>query len=72
MWSEDQAASSADFIFSLNRLNVSITRAKKKCIVILSEALLQPSPQILDDPKCKKGFFFLRNLVSYAKVFTIE
>jgi hypothetical protein len=48
--------------------NVSITRARKKCILLLSDAMLTPTAAVLDDTRAKKGFFYLKQLTHYAKV----
>ena len=45
-----------EFIYSLNRLNVSITRAKAKCVVLLPQPLLEPSFELLQNEKAVKGF----------------
>lgn len=66
-----------DFIYSRNRLNVSITRfiifhetinylllliprAKKKCILFLAEALLNPIHEIFEKKASENGFSFLQ------------
>ena len=36
----ETAMSEANFIYSLNRLNVTVTRAKTKCILFISRPLL--------------------------------
>lgn len=51
----------AQFFFSPNRLNVSLTRARKKLIVLLSERLLDAYP---DDPEALRGSDLLRRLWS--------
>jgi len=71
MWNEEEIGSVASFVYSPNRLNVSITRARKKCVILVSESLLLPSAAVLDDPVASKGFFFLRNLLHYAKTFDV-
>eukprot|EP01087_Luapelamoeba_hula_P000511 TRINITY_DN10391_c0_g2_i1.p1 TRINITY_DN10391_c0_g2~~TRINITY_DN10391_c0_g2_i1.p1 ORF type:complete len:983 (+),score=176.01 TRINITY_DN10391_c0_g2_i1:434-2950(+) len=72
MWSEEQAHASADFVYSLKRINVSATRARKKCILLLSSALLSPAAQVLDNPRAKKGYFLLKALREYAKVIHLD
>jgi DNA replication ATP-dependent helicase Dna2 len=49
----------AQFFFSPNRLNVSLTRARKKLVVLLSERLLDAYP---DDPESLRGSDLLRRL----------
>lgn len=58
------AMQEAEFIYSLNRLNVSMTRAKSKCVISLSRALLDATPHVLDEPEAAKGLAFMRDLVA--------
>jgi len=51
----ETALAEAEFIYSLNRLNVSISRARAKCIVFLSRPLLEPSFDVLQDDKAARG-----------------
>lgn len=51
--------------------NVSITRARKKCILLLSDAMLTPTAAVLDDARAKKGFFYLKQLMHHAKVLAV-
>lgn len=59
----EYALMEAEFIYSLNRLNVSITRARAKSIVCLPRPLLDASPQVLDFPEAARGLAFMRGLV---------
>ncbi|MEO1271383.1 MAG: C-terminal helicase domain-containing protein, partial [Myxococcota bacterium] len=52
----------ADFIYGLNRLNVSITRARAKTIVCLPQPLLDASPQVLETQGAAQGLAFMRRL----------
>ena len=52
----------ADFIYGLNRLNVSITRARAKTIVCLPQPLLDASPQVLETREAAQGLAFMRRL----------
>ncbi|MGB9929838.1 MAG: AAA domain-containing protein [Methanosarcina sp.] len=63
----DTAMNEAEFIYSLNRLNVSITRAKSKCIVFLPRPLLEPPLEILQKKKAAEGFNHMLNLVEFCK-----
>lgn len=56
-----------EFIYNLNRLNVSITRAKKKLIVIMSKGLLDINYKLVDDEKMKEHIEFMTDYVSYIK-----
>jgi len=55
-----------EFIYSLNRLNVAITRAKAKVIVFISKNLLSPSLDILANEKYSEGVGFMLSLEKYA------
>lgn len=57
----------AEFIYSLNRLNVSITRAKSKCIVFLPRPLLEPPLEILQNKKAVEGLNHMLNLVEFCQ-----
>ena len=52
-----------EFIYSQNRFNVSITRAKKKLIVLLSKSFLEPSYRVWGDKEMEKHLSFLLNYV---------
>ena len=51
--------SEAAFFFSPNRLNVSLTRARKKLVILMSEAILEAFP---DDPSALRGADLLRRV----------
>lgn len=57
----------SEFIYSVNRLNVAITRARSKSVVFLPRPLLQSVPRILDRPEGERGLAFMRNLVLEAE-----
>jgi hypothetical protein len=59
----EYALMEAEFIYSLNRLNVSITRARSKCVVCLPRPLLDASPRVLDNDEAARGLAFMRGLV---------
>jgi superfamily I DNA and/or RNA helicase len=63
----DTAMSEAEFIYSLNRLNVSITRAKSKCVIFLPRPLLEPPLEILQNKKASEGLNHMLNLVEFCK-----
>ena len=58
------AMQEAEFIYSLNRLNVAITRARAKCVVFLPEPLLDATPYVLDQPEAAKGLAYMRRLAA--------
>jgi predicted RecB family nuclease len=55
-----------EFIYSLNRLNVAITRAKSKTIVFLSRHLLTPTIQVLENPEAIEGISYMVGLERFA------
>ena len=55
----------APFIYSPNRLNVSITRARKKCIILGSAELIRPNS---DDPTVVDGSLLFQRLMAAAEV----
>jgi len=59
----EYALREAEFIYSLNRLNVSITRARSKSIVCLPRPLLDATPAVLEVPEAARGLAFMRRLV---------
>ena len=59
----DVAMSEDEFIYDRNRLNVALSRARSKAILILSRPLLDPPPSILDRERALKGFAYLREIV---------
>ncbi|PEZ83087.1 hypothetical protein CN374_29220 [Bacillus cereus] len=63
---EELAHKELDFIYSLNRLNVSLTRAKKKVINFIPRKLFHPSYSALLDDKNIDNFNFFLGLRSYV------
>ena len=59
----EQAAREAEFIYSLNRLNVAITRARKKMVLLLSTELLEPPLGVLDNAEAATGLQYMQSLV---------
>jgi hypothetical protein len=56
-----------EFIYSLNRLNVAITRARAKSIVLLSQTLIEPPLVAYEDETIAEGVAFMQGLVWYAR-----
>jgi len=71
VWTSEELAVNADFAYSRNRLNVATTRAKKKCIFLVSEDLLAPPASVLDSPRAKKGFFYIKELMARSSCFRL-
>jgi hypothetical protein len=63
----EYALGEQEFIYSLNRLNVSITRGRAKTIVFLSRALTEPPVQAFADDRNADGIAFMQGLVRHAE-----
>ena len=65
----ERALSEIEFIYSRNRLNVSITRGKKKTIVILTDALLDKPIELLDqdDENIQNGISFMCDFEKFMR-----
>ena len=63
----ETALSEAEFIYSLNRLNVSVTRAQAKCIVFLPRPLLEPSFDLLQNEKALAGLEHMHALIRFCR-----
>jgi len=62
-----QIKKEVNFIYSRNRLNVSITRAKKKCVVLLTDILLQTVFEVFDCPETEWICLYARTSGFYKK-----
>jgi hypothetical protein len=56
-----------EFIYSLNRLNVSITRARAKTVVFLPKPLIEPPVAAFEDDTIAEGIAFMQGLVRFAE-----
>lgn len=56
----------AEFIYSVNRLNVAITRARKKCVIFLPRPLLEPDLEAYSDDQVAQGIAFMQALPGLA------
>lgn len=63
----ETALGEAEFIYSLNRLNVAVTRARAKCVVFLPRPLLEPSFDLLSNEKAAAGLGHMHRFVGYAR-----
>ena len=61
------SAPRASFLYSRNRLNVSLTRAKSKCVVFLPQPLLEPSFDLLSNEDAASGLAHMLALHSYCR-----
>jgi superfamily I DNA and/or RNA helicase len=62
----ETALGEAEFIYSLNRINVSVSRARSKCIVFLPRPLLEPSFDVLQNPEAVKGLEHMHALLDFC------
>jgi hypothetical protein len=56
-----------EFIYGLERLNVSITRAMSKNIIFIPKKLFEPSLRILNNEKIEPGIAYMLGLREYVK-----
>jgi len=63
----ETALAEAEFIYSLNRLNVSVSRARAKCIVFLPRPLLTPSFAVLEQEKAIQGLAHMNALIAFCQ-----
>ncbi|MDD4254813.1 MAG: DEAD/DEAH box helicase, partial [Methanofollis sp.] len=63
----ETALAEAAFIYSRNRLNVSVTRAEAKCVVFLPRPLLEPSFELFQDPATAEGLDYMLKLVAFCR-----
>ncbi|MBL8601566.1 MAG: AAA family ATPase [Myxococcales bacterium] len=63
----ETAALEAEFIYSLPRLNVSVSRARARCVVFLSRALLGPSFDLLSNPEAARGIAHMHDLLAFVR-----
>jgi hypothetical protein len=60
-------AKEAKFLYSRNRINVAQSRARSKCIFIVSDTLLKYSPAQLNTPGAEAATTYLNAMVQFAK-----
>ena len=63
----EYALGERDFIYSLNRLNVAITRARAKSIVFLPRPLLEPPIQALNSDRAADGIAYMQGLANWCE-----
>lgn len=62
----ETALNERQFIYSLNRLNVAITRARAKTILFLPRPLLEPPIQVLDLDDVAEGVAYMQGLMHWC------
>ena len=65
--SPEEVARNSGFYFNTNRLNVSLTRARRKRIIILSAAMLEPQSVPVNNPRAAQAFFYLQDFVKSVR-----
>lgn len=63
----EQAIIEGEFIYSLNRLNVAMTRAQAKTIIFLPRPLLSPTLEVLENEDAIEGINFMLNLKRFME-----
>lgn len=63
----EQAASEAEFIYSLNRLNVAITRARAKMIIFIPKPLFYPLIEVMENEELNEGISYMLNLKKFME-----
>lgn len=57
----------AEFIYSRNRLNVSVTRGKHKTVLCLPATLLDAPPKVIENTEAAAGLGYMRGLVELVR-----
>lgn len=74
----ETALAEAGFIYSRNRLNVSLTRSRAKCVVFLPRPLLEPPLDLVGDSVAAAGLEHMLDLQEFcrthgeARTFTLD
>jgi len=63
----ETALAEAEFIYSKNRLNVSLTRSRAKCVVFLSRPLLEPPLDLVQNQKAAEGLTHMLDLQEFCR-----
>jgi superfamily I DNA and/or RNA helicase len=63
----EAAVREADFIYGVQRLNVSVTRARAKTVLFLPRPLVDGSPQVLESDDAARGLAMMQGLVRAAE-----
>jgi hypothetical protein len=63
----EYAMNEKEFIYSLNRLNVAMTRARAKTIVFLPKPLIEPPVAAFENEQIAEGIAFMQGLVRFAE-----
>ncbi|HOI12292.1 MAG TPA: AAA domain-containing protein [Methanoculleus sp.] len=63
----ETALREAEFIYSRNRLNVSLTRSRAKCAVFLPRPLLEPPLELVQNEKAAAGLQHMLDLQEFCR-----
>jgi len=63
----ETALAEAEFIYSRNRLNVSLTRSRSKCMVFLPRPLLEPPLDLVQNEKAAVGLTHMLDLQEFCR-----
>ncbi|MCM2466206.1 bifunctional RecB family nuclease/DEAD/DEAH box helicase [Methanoculleus oceani] len=63
----ETALAEAEFIYSRNRLNVSLTRSRAKCVVFLPRPLLEPPLDLVQNEKAAAGLVHMLDLQEFCR-----
>ncbi|WP_292519408.1 AAA domain-containing protein [Methanoculleus sp.] len=63
----ETALSEAEFIYSKNRLNVSLTRSRAKCVVFLPRPLLEPPLDLVQNEAAAAGLTHMLDLQEFCR-----
>jgi len=63
----ETALREAEFIYSRNRLNVSLTRSRAKCVVFLPRPLLEPPLELVQNEKAAAGLRHMLDLQEFCR-----
>ena len=55
-----------DFVYDACRIVVALTRAKRKCVVLATERLFDPSMHVFDTPARREAYHLLLGVRAYA------
>ncbi len=64
----ETALGEAEFIYSRNRLNVSLTRSQAKCMVFLPRPLLEPPLELVQNEKAAVGLRHMLDLQEFCRI----
>ena len=56
-----------DFVYDACRIVVALTRAKRKCVVLATERLFDPSMHVFDTPARREAYHLLLGVRAYAE-----